>query len=515
MVTGPVNRLPPRRNAAPELPSTPEARAQEANPGSSRRTRPNGQPGPVAENRPAPTEPPQINPQRASMRRQQALTRLHNMAEATQTAGAQAGRFGLETVAHFGQQALAVGATTFGRQQLGEYLKTALAHLPVKHQIAIFTGVQVLNAGLQALRTQQLYREPEAAAQSLAGESSAQWIARTGVDGNRTPEQQMQHDRSMRNVHIAAAAVGLTQLAATAINTGLMVYGAQSNDAKLTSSVLSNELKTFPYVIARDSIQALISFISEHPESHGMGAGQYTAATGVYGAASIAGNLATNPFSGRITDNSRPGAQLNARQAARAMMINTIIETIDWQTQNRLAQSHATASQNGNIPDDVESHSSQSTNPAQERARRAQQFGFGSSPEDLTRLLGQTPGRFAANSLVNAVAKASEIGLGRTGLTERQQNYIGAAIAGLASAVSHITTTAEWDAQSAVRTAVRNRSNDTDSTSSSGDSASTEYYDAPSHLSTDSSGGVAPSNAGSSDDDTDSSSQYHDARSRL
>jgi hypothetical protein len=517
METGRVNRPTQRSSTQPAQPAPPEPPAQEAPPASARRARPSPSPQlePLAENRPAPASQPQINPQRARMLRQQALTRLHNMTEAAQAVGVEVGRFGLETFAHFGQQALAVGATTFGRQQLGEYLKTALVHLPMKHQIAIFTGVQVLNAGLQALRTQQLYREPEAAAQSLAGESSAQWLARTGVDGNRTPEQQLQHDRSMRNVHIAAAAVGLTQLAATAINTGLMVYGAQSNDAKLTSSVLANELKTFPYVAGRDSIQALISFISEHPETHGMGAGQYTAATGVYGAASTAGNFATNPFSARITDNSRPGAQLNARQAARAMLINTIIETIDWQTQNRLAQSHATVSQNGNIPDDVESQSSQSTNPAQERARRAQQFGFGSSPEDLTRLLGQTPGRFAANSLVNAVAEASEIGLGRTGLTERQQNYIGAAIAGLASAVSHITTTAEWDAQSAVRTAVRNRSNDTDSTSSSGDSASTEYYDAPSRLSTDSSGGVAPSNAGSSDDDTDSSSQYHDARSRL
>jgi hypothetical protein len=449
------------------------------------------------------------------MLRQQALTRLHNMTQAAQAVGMEVGRFGLEAFAHFGQQALAVGATTFGRQELGEYLKTALVHLPMKHQIAIFTGVQVLNAGLQALRTQQLYREPEAAAQSLAGESSAQWVARTGVDGNRTPEQQLQHDRSMRNVHIAAAAVGLTQLAATAINTGLMVYGARSNNAMLTSSVLANELKTFPYVVGRDSIQALISFISAHPETHGMSAGQYSAATGVYGAASIAGNLSTNPFSARITDNSAPGAQLNAREAARAMLINTLIETIDWQSLNRLTQRHAIASQSGDIPHDLEIPSSLSTNTARERARRAQQFGFRSSPEDLTRLLGQTPGRFAANSLVNAAAKASEVGLSHTGLTEKQQHYIGAAITGLASAISHITTTAEWDAQSAVRTAVRNRRNNTDGTSINGDSASTTFYDPPLGLSRDSSSGVAPSNARSSDDDTDSSSEYHDARSHL
>jgi hypothetical protein len=513
MVTGPVNRLPPRRNAAPELPPTPEARAQEANPGSSRRARPNGQPGPVAENRPAPTEPPQINPQRASMRRQQVLSRLHGMTEAAQTAGAQAGRAGLETLAHFGQQALAVGATTFGRQELGEYLKTALAHLPVKHQIAIFTGVQVLNAGLQALRTQQLYREPEAAAQSLAGESSAQWIARTGVEGNRTPEQQLQHDRSMRDLHTTAVSVGLVQLAATTINTGLMVYGTQLKNAELTSNVVANEIKIIPYAVARDAIQALVSFVSAHPDSHGQGAVNYRIGAAAYGVTNAAANFSSIPFNQHIKVTAIEGGKRSVRQAAITALFNTIVETMDWQIQNKLEQHHAENAPS--VTQDVEIGGlqvAQGPSPRQQGLARPQQFGLSSSPQDLSRILNQSPGRLAYLSMPNAVDQAATVALSHTSLSSREQKYAAGLIAALGSTVSHLATAREWDAQSAVRTAVRNRSEDT---SSSSTTASTVFYDAPSRLSTDSSSRIAPSNADSSDDDTDSSSEYHDARSRL
>jgi hypothetical protein len=514
MVTGPVNRGSPRSTAVPELPPPPEVQAQQVNPAPPRRARPIPQPGPVAENRPAAAGAQQINPQRARMLRQQALTRLHNMAEATQTAGAQAGRFGLETLAHFGQQALAVGATTFGRQQLGEYLETALVHLPIKHQIAIFTAVQVLHVGLQGLRTQQLYRDPEAAAQALAGESSAQWAARTGIDGNRTPEQQIQLNRSMRDLNITAASVALVKLAATAINTGLIVHGTRSNNAELTSSVVANEIKMIPYAIARDAIQALVSFVSAHPDSHGQAAVNYRMGAAAYSVTNAAANFSSIPFNQHIKATAIEGGKRSVRQAAVTALFNTIVETMDWQIQNKLEQHHAENAPS--VTQDAEIGGlqvAQGPSPRQQGLARPQQFGLSSSPQDLSRILNQSPGRLAYLSMPNAVDQAATVALSHTSLSSREQKYAVGLIAALGSAVGHLAVAREWDAQSAVRTAVRNRSNDTDG--SSGGSASTEYYDAPSRLSTDSSSGVAPSNAGSSDDDTDSSSQYHDARSRL
>jgi hypothetical protein len=71
--------------------------------------------------------------------------------------------------------------------------------------------------------------------------------------------------------------------------------------------------------------------------------------------------------------------------------------------------------------------------------------------------LSQTPGRLAYLSMPNSVSQVATLALSRTSLSPREQEHAGGLISSLASAISQLAITREWDAQAAVRAAVRDR----------------------------------------------------------
>ena len=353
-------------------------------------------------------------------------------------------QFAGETGAHFGQQALAVGVTTFGRQLLGAALEVAFAKTPLKTVYSILAVLQVVKMCAQVLRHEQLNRKPDFAARSLAGESPDQWVRRTGCHPGKTltptgdarsKTQLPEYKKSMAQLQHADLFQFMQQGLTTAVNFGLITYAHTANKPELAASILANEIKNPVYAVARDTIQATGRFISAHEETHGLSGRGYTQGAATYAATNLALVLAANQLTNAIKNEGSNITENVVILAASSALFNTVIETVDFQTMGRIEASHAKTTH--------ESHED-----------RAQRIGLANSQNDYSRLLGQTPGRINFLDCSAALGAVIRIALETSTLNKAAKDGIAVVLTAIVAGGLHRSISPEWAAQAGGRGAV-------------------------------------------------------------
>ncbi len=343
-----------------------------------------------------------------------------------------AGKFISEFAAHGSIQSVAVGLNTFIREEAAGHLLPIVEQFPIAAQIAIFGVMQLGHAAIQLRRSAELNRDPEAAARALTGENVEAWTRRTGTADQRTPEQTVQHQKSLADLAFADKSIMATQALATAANVALLAAGFVVGSSVLPV-ILVNEVKTVGYALARDTVQATGKLISGHENTHGLTQGQYHQAAGAYGVAVGTLGVIGAQLNRHINANTPPGETSIALLAGSAALMNTLAETFDWQNLSR-HEAH-NASRNAQGED------------------RSQVLGVANDRHDYSRLLGQTPGRVAVINCANALNLA--VSMATSTLKPNEQLAVTAVLNTVIMGALHSTISPEWTAQGAVRAAVR------------------------------------------------------------
>lgn len=342
------------------------------------------------------------------------------------------GKFISEFAAHGSVQSVAVGLNTFIREEAAGHLLPIVEQFPISTQIAIFGVMQLGHAAIQSRRSAELNRDPEAAARALTGENMAAWTIRTGTADQRTPEQTVQHQKSLADLAFADKSIMATQALATAANVALLAAGFVVGSSVLPV-ILVNEIKTVGYALARDTVQATGKLVSGHENTHGLTQGQYHQAAGAYGVAVGTLGVIGAQLNRHINANTPPGETSIALLAGSAALMNTLAETFDWQNLSR-HEAH-NASRNAQGED------------------RSQVLGVANNRDDYSRLLGQTPGRVAVINCANALNLA--VSMATSTLKPNEQLAVTAVLTTVIMGALHNTISPEWTAQGAVRAAVR------------------------------------------------------------
>ncbi len=157
---------------------------------------------------------------------------------------------------------------TLARQKLAPLLKMGLMHLPVAQQVDIYTGVQLFHRAAQTAKTQEFNRKSALAARTLTDETPEQWQIHPGGEGTPGPGQQVQYDRSMRKLPLAAALAEAAQLSSRCISLGMMVHEAKTNQQKPNLDAVANEIKVIPYALIDDGVRALVNFSASSEQTN-------------------------------------------------------------------------------------------------------------------------------------------------------------------------------------------------------------------------------------------------------
>ncbi|WP_199189399.1 hypothetical protein [Trinickia dabaoshanensis] len=355
---------------------------------------------------------------------------------------------------HLVHQTVSTGLPTFAREMMYEAIYAALRQLPPHAVSAMQVATGVTTLGLHRLRQVREQRNPEVAARGFHNLSAAQWEALPHEE--KQAKMKAQRDYSDAVMSLAMSSV--------VTNVALSFGGASIGQPHLGAQVLATDLKVMAYAAARDSIQASFRMVNTEQETNGGVSGAHLGkAAAFYGGANFAANYAFGAVPAGLSDaRTTLDAKFGDKDAQAALAahpsplsmgqalgtfahssavkatINTLLETSDW--------IHVTQ-QEAN-----EAGTRQVLDPA---------------------LTGVDYGRVLDQSVTRTAVIGSNISLGNALGIVAQKLHAPAWLSGLmtngATAVwagaTYSTIARTWQAESAVRSAVREaqtnrRSND-------------------------------------------------------
>jgi hypothetical protein len=340
---------------------------------------------------------------------------------------------------HLVHQAVSVGMPTFAREMLVAGLTVGLqGH--ANAVIGLQAGMMALNVTLQVVRERREAREPNEAARGFHSLSADDWNASSPQEQAAMRQTQARHSRLFTEL----------QVAASALNLGLGIGNVRNGDVGSAISRVATDVKTTVYTTMRDALQASFRMSGIVDETLGLSGTHLTTAIATYAAVSLAGNYASQALVGSAAPQASTAANvrngvLTPAEAGMSMAaawgtaatvagvkaaVNTVVEAIDWFQRTQLEA--------------MEGGREHTLQP---------RINIAPEHRDYARLLDHLPARMALVNTINSVTGAAGYAARHT--SAAMQSLIGNAGSVAVSAMLDYSVTNTWQAESAVRAALR------------------------------------------------------------